>query len=188
MTLQETYKNQAVPKLMSAFGYTNVNAVPKVTKVTLNVGLGKGLKDAKFLETSEDTLRRITGQAPVKTKARKSISTFKIREGMVIGMKVTLRGKRMWNFLEKLVKISIPRIRDFRGLPTTGFDGNGNYTLGFPEHTAFPEIRTDEIEVIHGLQVTIGMTTKSEEEGKAMLVSLGFPFSTEPPENNKKSK
>lgn len=179
MTLQETYKNQAVPKLMSEFGYKNPNAVPKVTKVTLNVGLGKGLKDAKFLETAEDTMRRITGQAPVKTKARMSISTFKIREGMVVGMKITLRGKRMWDFLEKLVKVSIPRIRDFRGLPTTGFDENGNYTLGFPEHTAFPEIRTDEIEVIHGLQVTIGMTTKSEAEGKAMLKSLGFPFFAE---------
>lgn len=169
---------------MKKFGYTNPNAVPKVTKVTLNVGLGKGLKDAKFLETAEDTMRRITSQSPVKTKARKSISTFKIREGMVIGMKVTLRGKRMWDFLEKLVKVSIPRIRDFRGLPVAGFDERGNYTLGFPEHTAFPEIRTDEIEVIHGLQVTIGMTTGSEEEGKAMLKLLGFPFN-ESEENSK---
>lgn len=161
---------------MAQFGYTNVNAVPKITKVTLNVGLGKGLKDAKFLETSEDTFRRITGQVPVKTKARKSIAAFKIREGMVIGMKVTLRGKRMWDFLEKLVKISIPRIRDFRGIPPTGFDEAGNYTLGFPEHTAFPEIRTDEIEVIHGLQVTIGMSTNSPVEGKMLLAALGFPF------------
>lgn len=176
MSLKDTYKNQSVPKMISEFGYSNPNAVPKVTKVTLNVGLGKGLKEAKFLETAENTLRRITGQAPVKTKARKSISTFKIREGMVIGMKVTLRGKRMWDFLEKLVNVSIPRIRDFRGLPMSGFDEHGNYTLGFPEHTAFPEIRTDEIEVIHGLQVTIGMTTTSEEEGKTMLTSLGFPF------------
>ena len=176
MSLKETYKNQVIPKLMSEFGYMNLNAVPRITKVTLNVGLGKGIKDAKFLETAENTFRRITGQATVKTKARKSISTFKIREGMVVGMKVTLRGKRMWDFLEKLVKISIPRIRDFRGLPATGFDECGNYTLGFPEHTAFPEIRTDEIEVIHGLEVTIGMTTKSAEEGKAVLVNLGFPF------------
>lgn len=177
MSLQETYKSKAVLKLMADYGYQNVNAVPKITKVTLNVGLGKGLKDAKFLETAEATLRRITGQAPVKTKARMSISTFKIREGMVIGMKVTLRGKRMWDFLEKLVSVSIPRIRDFRGLAPTGFDENGNYTLGFTEHTAFPEIRTDEIEVIHGLQVTISMSTKTEEEGKALLLSLGFPFS-----------
>lgn len=177
MSLQETYKKTVVPKLMAEFGHANPNAVPRVTKVTLNVGLGKGLKDAKFLETAEQTFRRITGQAPVKTKARMSISTFKIREGMVVGMKVTLRGKRMWDFLEKLVKVSIPRIRDFRGLPPGGFDEFGNYTLGFPEHTAFPEIRTDEIEVIHGLQVTISMTTSSETEGRAMLSHLGFPFS-----------
>jgi large subunit ribosomal protein L5 len=164
---------------MKDFGYANANAVPKITKVTLNVGLGKGLKDAKFLETAEATLRRITGQSPVKTKARKSIAAFKIREGMVIGMKVTLRGKRMWDFLEKLVTVSIPRIRDFRGLTPIGFDETGNYTLGFPEHTAFPEIRTDEIEVIHGLQATISMTTASEAEGKNMLKSLGFPFKAE---------
>lgn len=179
MALKETYKSKAVPALMKDFGYTNVNAVPKITKVTLNVGLGKGLKDAKFLETAESTLRRITGQAPVKTKARKSIASFKIREGMVIGMKVTLRGKRMWDFLEKLVMVSIPRIRDFRGLERVGFDEKGNYTLGFPEHTAFPEIRTDEIEVIHGLQVTVSMTTGSEAEGMAALTSLGFPFKAE---------
>lgn len=164
--------------MLRDFGYKNVNAVPKVTKVTLNVGLGKGLKDAKYLETAESTLRRITGQAPVKTKARMSISTFKIREGMVVGMKMTLRGKRMWSFIDKLVNVSIPRIRDFRGLAQTGFDAYGNYTLGFTEHTAFPEIRTDEIEVIHGLQVTISMGTKSSSEGKALLLALGFPFST----------
>jgi large subunit ribosomal protein L5 len=184
MSLRETYNATAVPKLMQEFGYKNVNAVPKIQKVTLNIGLGKGLKDAKFLETAEDTLKRITGQTPVKTKARKSISTFKIREGMVIGLKVTLRGRRMWDFLEKLVKVAIPRIRDFRGLPPTGFDGSGNYTLGFPEHTAFPEIRTDEIEVVHGLQVTIGMSTKSPAEGMILLKALGFPFK----EEEKKSK
>lgn len=176
MALQDTYKTDVAPKLMSEFGYKNINQVPRVLKVTLNVGLGKGLKDAKYLETAENTFRRITGQAPVKTKARMSISTFKIREGMVVGMKVTLRGKRMWDFLEKLVKVSIPRIRDFRGLAPIGFDEKGNYTLGFTEHTAFPEIRTDEIEVIHGLQVTISMSTNSEAEGKRLLASLGFPF------------
>ena len=186
MDLKETYKTAVVPALMSEFGYKNPNQVPKVLKVTLNIGLGKGLKDAKFLETAENTFKRISGQLPVKTKASKSIAAFKIREGMVVGMKVTMRGKRMWDFLEKLVKVSIPRIRDFRGLPVAGFDGNGNYTLGFPEHTAFPEIRTDEIEVIHGLQVTIGMTTKSEAEGKAMLKSLGFPFLAEGDTNESK--
>ncbi len=176
MSLQETYNKEAVPKLKESFGYTNANAVPKLLKVTLNVGLSKGLKDAKFLETAENTLRRISGQAPVKTKARISISSFKIREGMIVGMKVTLRGKRMWSFLEKLVKVTIPRIRDFRGLPPGGFDANGNWTLGFTEHTAFPEIHTDEIEVVHGLQVTVSTNAASAEEGKALLTALGFPF------------
>lgn len=176
MDLKETYKTVVVPKLMAEFGYKNPNQVPKVLRVTLNVGLGKGLKDAKYLETAENTFRRISGQNPVKTKARKSIASFKIREGMVVGMKVTMRGQRMWDFLEKLVKVSIPRIRDFRGIPPTGFDECGNYTIGFSEHTSFPEIHTDEIEVIHGLQATISMSTTSASEGRAMLAYLGFPF------------
>jgi large subunit ribosomal protein L5 len=176
MALKDHYKKAVVPALREQFGYKNVHAVPALTKVTLNVGLGKGLKDAKFLETAESTLRRITGQAPVKTKARISISNFKIRQGMVVGMKVTLRGARMWDFLEKLIKVSVPRIRDFRGLPATGFDGQGNYTLGFKEHTAFPEIRTDEIEVVHGMQVTIGTTAKSKPEALALLKALGMPI------------
>ncbi len=121
-------------------------------------------------------MRRITGQQPVKTLARKSIAAFKIRQGNVIGMKVTLRGKRMWHFLEKLVKVSLPRVRDFRGLSVTSFDGQGNYSIGFPEHIAFPEIRTDEVEVIHGLQITIGTSAKSAAEGAALLKHLGFPF------------
>ncbi len=178
MELKETYKTVVVPGLMAEFGYKNPNQVPKVLKVTLNIGLGKGLKDAKYLETAENTFKRISGQIPVKTKASKSIAAFKIREGMVVGMKVTMRGKRMWDFLEKLVKVSIPRIRDFRGIPPTGFDALGNYTLGFPEHTAFPEIHTDEIEVILGLQVTISMSTTKSAEGKALLTHLGFPFAT----------
>lgn len=176
MALKDHYKKTVVPALRERFGYKNAHAVPAVTKVTLNVGLGKGLKDAKFLETAESTLRRITGQAPVKTKARISISNFKIRQGMVVGMKVTLRGARMWDFLEKLIKVSVPRIRDFRGLPESGFDGQGNYTLGFKEHMAFPEIRTDEIEVVHGLQVTIGTTAKSKPEALALMKALGMPI------------
>ena len=176
MALKEHYKKSVVPALRQAFGYKNAHAVPTVTKVTLNIGLSRGLKDAKFLDTAESTLRRITGQAPVKTKARKSIANFKIREGMVIGMKVTLRGARQWDFLEKLIKVSIPRMRDFRGLSDDGFDGQGNYTMGFKEHIAFPEIRSDEIEVIHGLQVTIGTTAKSKPEALALLKALGMPF------------
>ena len=162
--------------MQKAFAYKNVNAVPKVTQVTLNVGLGKGLKEAKFLETVESTLRRVTGQQPVKTKARKSIAAFKIRKDNIIGMKVTLRGKRMWHFLEKLVKITLPRVRDFRGLSPKSFDGQGNYSLGLQEHVVFPEIKSDEIEVIHGVQITIGTNAKSDEEAVHLLTELGIPF------------
>jgi len=185
MALIEYYRKEVIPKLQKEFGYTNVNAVPKVTKITLNVGLGKGLKDAKFLETAEATLRRITGQQPVKTKARISISNFKIRKGMVIGMKVTLRGKRMWDFLEKTIKVSLPRVRDFRGLSSKGFDGQGNYSLGFPEHIAFPEIHSDEVEAIHGLEITIGTNAGTNAEAAALLKQLGLPLRED---ESKKSK
>jgi large subunit ribosomal protein L5 len=176
MSLQNFYKESVAPKLAEELGVKNVLALPKITKVTLNIVLGQGIKEAKFLETAEDTLRRITGQAPVKCKARVSISNFKIRKGMVIGTKVTLRGKQMWDFLDKLVNITLPRVRDFRGISPTAFDDKGNYSLGFKEHMSFPEIRPDEIEVIHGLQITITTTAKSKEEGKALLTALGFPF------------
>ena len=145
MSFQTFYKKEIIPKLKEEFGYKNIHAVPTVKSVSLNIGLGAGMKDAKFIETAEKTLIRISGQKPVSTKARKSIAGFKIREGNVIGMKVTLRGKRMWDFLEKLIKISLPRVRDFRGLSSKAFDGQGNYSIGFKEHIAFPEIRTDEI-------------------------------------------
>lgn len=176
MALKDLYKKDIVPKLQKAFGYKNVHAIPAVRQITLNVGLGKGLKDAKFLETAERTLTQISGQKPVKNKARKSIAAFKIRQGMVVGMKVTLRGKRMWDFLEKLIKVTLPRIRDFRGVPADAFDERGNYSLGFTEHIAFPEIRGDEVDVVHGLQVTVGTTAKSADEGRALLKELGFPF------------
>lgn len=177
MSLKDIYTKEVVPKLQQAYKYDNAHAVPHLTKITLNVGLGKGLGDARYLETAEQTLQRITGQRPVKTRARKSIAAFKIRQGNVIGLKVTLRGKRMWDFLEKLVNVTLPRTRDFRGLvPRKGLDGRGNYTLGFREHIAFPEIRSDEIEVIHGLQINVGMTAKTNEEAFALLTHLGFPF------------
>jgi len=176
MSLQTFYKETVAPKLVQELGLKNALAVPKITKVTLNVGLGQGVKEAKYIETAEATLRRITGQQPIKTKARISISNFKIRKGMVIGMKVTVRGQRMWDFLDKLVNITLPRVRDFRGISETAFDGNGNYSIGFREHMSFPEIRPDEIEVIHGLQVTISTTAKNPGEGKALLAALGFPF------------
>jgi large subunit ribosomal protein L5 len=176
MSLQDFHKKTVAPKLAKELGLKNALAVPKITKVTLNIGLGQGLKEAKYLETAEATLRRITGQQPVKCKARASISNFKIRKGMVVGMKVTMRGRRMWDFLDKLVNVSLPRLRDFRGLSPTAFDDKGNYSLGFKEHMSFPEIRPDEIEIIHGLQVTITTTAKSKEAGRALLTALGFPF------------
>lgn len=176
MSLREDYKKEIVPKLKEEFGYKNINAVPVIKAVTLNIGLGPGLKDAKFLETAEKTITRISGQKPVSTKSRKSIAGFKIREGLVVGMKVTLRGKRMWDFLEKLLRITLPRVRDFRGLPAKAFDGRGNYSIGFKEHIAFPEISSDEIELLHGLQVTIATSAKTNKEAQSLLTHMGLPL------------
>lgn len=176
MSLKENYKKQVVPALMKEFGYKNINAVPTIKTITLNIGVGPGIKDAKFIEMAENTLRKISGQKPVHTKARKSIAGFKIREGNVVGMKVTIRGKRMWDFLDKLVNISFPRIRDFRGLSTNSFDGNGNVSIGFKEHMAFPEISSEEIEATHGIQVTILTSAKSDKEARSLTTLLNFPF------------
>ena len=176
MALKDFYKKEVVSKLTEEFHYKNVNAVPVVKKIVLNIGLGKGLKDSNYLETAERTLTRISGQKPVKTKARKSISGFKIREGNIVGMKVTLRGNKMWDFLEKLIKISLPRVRDFRGLSQKSFDGRGNYSIGFKEHMAFPEIHSDEIETVHGMQVTISTNAKTNEEARSLLGFLGLPL------------
>lgn len=176
MSLQKTYINTIVPELKNEFDIKNINAVPAIKQITVNIGLGIGLKEAKYLETAENTLRRITGQQPVKTKARKSIANFKIRQGNIVGMKVTLRGPRMWDFLDKLINVTFARIRDFRGLSPKSFDDQGNYSVGFSEHIAFPEIRSDEIEVIHGLQINIETTAKNPEQAKSLLTHLGFPF------------
>lgn len=176
MRLKQQYKQEVIPKLKEQFGHTNTHEIPTFQKVTVNIGLGKGVQDAKYLETAERTLRRITGQKPIKTLARKSISNFKIREGNVVGMVVTLRGAKMWDFLEKLIRVSLPRTRDFRGLSPTSFDGQGNYSIGFREHIAFPEIRSDEVEAIHGVQVTIGMNARRREEAHALLKTIGFPL------------
>lgn len=175
-SLQEQFKKDIVKKLKSELGLGNVNQVPVPKKVTVNVGLGRGLKDTKFVEVVEETLRRITGQKPVSTKARISVAGFKIREGMVVGMMVILRGNRMWDFINKLVNVSFPRIRDFRGITTSTVDQKGNISIGFKEHIAFPEIKSDEIEVLHGLQVTITTNSKSKKEGLALFHALGFPF------------
>ncbi|HLD17583.1 MAG TPA: 50S ribosomal protein L5 [Patescibacteria group bacterium] len=180
MAFKTLYQNEIAPAFAKERGLKNRQAVPRVTKVTLNVGLGQGIREAKYLDAAEQTLRRISGQQPVKTRARISISNFKIRKGMIIGMKVTLRGKRMWDFLEKLVKVALPRVRDFRGLPSTLFDRQGNLSIGFREHTAFPEIRPEEIETIHGVQVTVTTTARRKEDGQQLLKLFGFPFREEP--------
>lgn len=174
--LREQYVKEVVPALKKELELTNSNAVPKMEKVTLNVGLGRGLKDKAYIETVVSTLERITGQKPVFTKARKSIASFKIREGMNIGVKVTLRGPRMYDFVEKLVSVTFPRVRDFRGIETTTVDQAGNFNYGFKEHIAFPEVSSDEVDRLHGLQVTITTSATSRDEGLALFRALGFPF------------
>ena len=176
MTPQEKFKKKIIPELKKQFGLKNDLEVPRIEKVVLNVGLGKSLKDANFLDNVESTLMRITGQKPIKTKAKKSISNFKIRKGMVIGMKVTLRGQRMYDFLEKLVDVVLPRVRDFRGLTAKAIDQGGNLNIGIKEHLAFPEIKADEIEKLHGLEIAVVTTAKNREEGRALLTAFGFPF------------
>lgn len=173
--LKEKYTKVVAPALRKDFSRANPHETPAIVKVTINAGLGKG-KDAKFADVVTDTLRRITGQEPVRTKARKSIAGFKLREGQVVGAMVTLRGPRMWHFLEKLSQVAFARIRDFRGVPESAVDKQGNFNYGFVEHTAFPEISPDEIESLHGLQVTITTTARNHEEGIALFKGLGFPF------------
>lgn len=175
-SIKEKYTKEVIQAMSEKFGYKNKLQVPKVEKVILNVGLGKGLKDPKFNDVVEDTLQRITGQKPVMTKAKQSISNFKIRKGLVVGMKVTLRGVRMNSFLEKLLHITLPRVRDFRGLEPSSVDREGNLNLGFKEHIAFPEIKSDEVEKIHGLQVTVVTTARTHDEGLELFKQLGFPF------------
>ncbi|MFA6588063.1 MAG: 50S ribosomal protein L5 [Patescibacteria group bacterium] len=174
--LLEKYRKEIAPKLAKDLGLENINAVPKISKIILNSGFGNGIKDPKLQEAVVSTLTRISGQKPILTKSKKSISAFKIRSGMAIGAMVTLRGKRMYDFLDKLVNVALPRIRDFRGLSTSAFDKQGNYALGFKEHLAFPEIRSDEVEKIHGLEVIFSTTAKDPLAGKALLEALGFPF------------
>jgi len=176
MRLMEKYNKEIVPALKEKFGYKNVNAVPKIKKVVLNVGINSNKKDAKFFDVVESVLTRISGQKPVKTRARKSISNFKIREGMVVGMMVTLRGKRMYDFLEKLLSITFPRVRDFRGISTKIIDKQGNLNFGFKEFIAFPEIGVDEVENMHGVEVSVQSTAGNKEVGEALNRLLGFPF------------
>lgn len=173
---KEKYQREVAPAMRERFKYPNALAVPRITKVVINVGTSQGLKDAKYNELVERTLERITGQKPVKTIAKQSISNFKIRKGLVVGMMVTLRGNRMFDFLDKLVNITLPRVRDFRGLDEKTVDRQGNINLGFKENIAFPEIDPDEIERLHGLQVTVVTTATTREEGLTLFKLLGFPF------------
>ncbi len=177
--IQKLYKNEIVKKMKEQFGYTNVLQVPKVTKVTINVGIGSSISKPGQTDQIVKNLGIISGQKPVFNKAKKSIAGFKIREGEKIGLSVTLRGDKMYDFIDRLVTVVLPRIRDFRGAPSKAFDRQGNYTLGIKEHTIFPEIPYDSVEFIHGLQVCVSTTAKTPEEGKALLSSLGFPFSKE---------
>ena len=174
--LREYYHKEVVPALTQQFGYDNPVRVPKITKVVLNMGLGEAVADKKILENATNDLEMIAGQKVVVTMARKSIAGFKIREGWPVGAKVTLRGERMYEFLERLVGIAIPRIRDFRGLSPKSFDGRGNYAMGVNEQIIFPEIEYDKIDVLRGLDITITTTAQTDDEGRALLAALRFPF------------
>ena len=174
--LYKQYKNEIVKKLMADLKIKNIMQVPKITKVVLNVGVGRFVKEPGFIENVEKNLRDITGQQPIKTKAKKAISNFKIREGMVVGLAVTLRGKKMYDFLEKLISVTFPRMRDFRGIKPMAFDKDGNYNLGLKEQLAFPEVSTDNVDKIHGLEITICTNAKNREGSKMLLDYLGFPF------------
>ena len=174
--LKETYKNEIVKELMKHHGYKNVNEVPKLDKIVLNMGLGDVKDNSKSLGIAIDELGLIAGQKPVATKAKKAISNFKVRQGMKIGAKVTLRGERMYEFLDKLISIALPRVRDFRGVSRKSFDGKGNYALGIKEQLIFPEINYDKIEKIRGFDVMIVTTAKSDSEALSLLEALGMPF------------
>ena len=177
--LKEKYKKEIVPAVAKAFQFTNVMQVPRIEKVVLNIGLGEAMDNAKALEAAVSDLTQITGQKPIMTKARMSIANFKLREGRIIGTKVTLRGERMWSFLDRLLNIALPRVRDFRGVSPDAFDGRGNYTLGLREQLIFPEIEYDKIDKLRGLEVTIVTTAGSDDHGRLLLQLLGMPFRKE---------
>jgi large subunit ribosomal protein L5 len=174
--LHDFYKETVVAELAKQFGYKSVMQVPRIEKITLNMGLGEAVADKKVLEHATADMTAIAGQKPIVTVARKSVAGFKIREGYPIGCKVTLRGERMWEFLERLISIAIPRIRDFRGLNAKSFDGRGNYSMGVKEQIIFPEIEYDKVDKIRGMDVTITTTAKTNDEGRALLKALQFPF------------
>ena len=174
--LQQVFKDEVSPALQQQFGYKSVMEVPRITKITLNMGVGEAVGDKKILEHAMGDMTKIAGQKPVSTKARKSIAGFKIRDGYPIGCMVTLRGPRMFEFLDRLVTIALPRVRDFRGIGAKGFDGRGNYNLGVKEQIIFPEIEYDEIDALRGMNISITTTAKTDEEARALLGAFKFPF------------
>ena len=174
--LKEKYEKEAAPALTKEFGYTSAMQVPKVLKVVVNVGLGEAIQNAKLLDAAVKEMSDLTGQKPVVRKAKKSIAAFKLREGMSVGCMVTLRSDKMWEFLDRLLNIALPRIRDFKGVSGKAFDGRGNYTLGLKEQFIFPEIDYDKVEMVHGMDVAIVTSAKTDEEGKALLRLIGMPF------------
>ena len=174
--LRKKYKDEIVPQLMKDFGFKNVMQVPKLERIVVNMGLGEAVQNAKLVESAAEELKAITGRKPVVTRAKKSIAGFKLREGMPIGVMVTLRGEQMYDFLDRLVSIALPRTRDFKGISPKAFDGRGNYTLGIREQIVFPEINYDKIDRIKGMNVTLVTTAETDEQGRALLKSLGMPF------------
>jgi large subunit ribosomal protein L5 len=176
--LQDRYTAEVIPALTRQFEYKNPNQVPKLDKIVVNVGLGEALTNAKAIDAAVGDLVAITGQRPIVTKAKRSIAQFRVRTGNPIGIKVTLRGQRMWDFLERLTMLALPRIRDFRGTPSRSFDGRGNYTLGLREQIAFPEIDYDKVDRLRGLEISIVTTAKTDEESKRLLELLGMPFAS----------
>jgi large subunit ribosomal protein L5 len=175
-SLRERYQKEIVPALLKAFEFKNVMQVPRVEKVVVNIGAGEALDNPKALDAAVADLTAIVGQKPIMTKARKSIANFKLREGRLIGTKVTLRGERMWSFLDRLLNVALPRVRDFRGVSANAFDGRGNYTLGLRDQLVFPEIEYDKIDKLRGMEVTIVTTARSDEQARALLQLLGMPF------------
>ena len=174
--MHERYQKEVAPALFKQFSFKNVMQVPRIQKIVVNIGVGEALDNAKALDAAVGDLTTVTGQKPVTTKARKSIANFKLREGRLIGAKVTLRGDRMWAFLDRLLNIALPRVRDFRGVSANAFDGRGNYTLGLKDQLVFPEIEYDKIDKLRGMEVTIVTTAKTDEQARALLQMLGMPF------------
>jgi large subunit ribosomal protein L5 len=177
--MKDRYQNEVVPALMKSLKVSNIMEVPRIKKVVVNIGVGEALDNAKSLDAAVGDMTLITGQKPVVTKARKSIAAFKLREGRSIGVKVTLRGERMWSFLDRLMNIALPRVRDFRGITPDAFDGRGNYTLGLREQLVFPEIEYDKIDKLRGLEITIVTSARTDDEGRQLLQLLGMPFKKE---------